>query len=236
MIDRRIRRQYRLILLLRSKDLTSAKALADRCKVNIRTVYRDIEDLLQAGFPIEGMPGPEGGYRLTPDASLDASVFDDEISFRAFVLRSSHERRINDAGVAPVLDSPVGQGGDWMQLALAGKLYIQIEDGMYAEVGRAILNSEAILIRRKLKGESRQRSQEEVVVPLGLVLQLGNLYLVARDLTGDVFTEPLTKIEFAKTLNLSFNATEPFDVRGWWRDNGEFVDSERAASPRSKRA
>jgi hypothetical protein len=235
MIDRRIRRQFKLLQLLRSQDLTSAKELAGRCQVNIRTVYRDIEDLLQAGFPIEGMPGPEGGYRLTQGAAIDASVFGDVASFYAFLLKSSHDKRDTDVNTAPAIESSVGNGSDWLQLALEGKLHIVLEDERCTEVAHAIFNAEAILIRRKLNREGTRTLQEEVAVPLGLVLQLHELNLVARDLTGNIFTEQLTEVESVTALGLSFKETEALDVSGWWSKYGQATDSARAAPPRSKR-
>ena len=41
-----------------------ARDLATRLGVTVRTVYRDLDELVAAGVPIRGTRGPSGGYEL----------------------------------------------------------------------------------------------------------------------------------------------------------------------------
>jgi predicted DNA-binding transcriptional regulator YafY len=59
---RRADRLFRLLLELRRGRVVTARQLAQRLEVSLRTVYRDVADLCCAGVPIEGEAGV--GYRL----------------------------------------------------------------------------------------------------------------------------------------------------------------------------
>jgi HTH domain len=93
----------------------SARELADRCEVNVRTVYRDIEELLQTGLPIEGEPGSDGGYRLIPGATVPESIFEEESSFKAHILRFSGDTA-SSAGESPSWT----ENPDWANLLTSG--------------------------------------------------------------------------------------------------------------------
>jgi predicted DNA-binding transcriptional regulator YafY len=59
---RRADRLFRLLLELRRGRIVTARRLAERLEVSLRTVYRDVADLSASGVPIEGEAGV--GYRL----------------------------------------------------------------------------------------------------------------------------------------------------------------------------
>ena len=60
----RLDRALGLLLLLRGGRIVSAKDLAARFEVSVRTVYRDIEVLSGLGVPISADMGRTGGFRL----------------------------------------------------------------------------------------------------------------------------------------------------------------------------
>jgi predicted DNA-binding transcriptional regulator YafY len=60
----RASRLVSILLLLQSRGKLTAQQLADELEVSARTVYRDIESLSEAGVPVYGDAGPDGGYRL----------------------------------------------------------------------------------------------------------------------------------------------------------------------------
>lgn len=59
--------------LLSNKRVTAAE-LADRFEVSLRTVYRDIDAINQAGIPVASYPGPDGGYEIMPGYRIDKQV------------------------------------------------------------------------------------------------------------------------------------------------------------------
>jgi predicted DNA-binding transcriptional regulator YafY len=65
----------RLLILTRLREETPVRAtdLAEQCECSIRTIYRDIDALCQAGVPVAAMPGE--GYRLAPGYHLPPIAF-----------------------------------------------------------------------------------------------------------------------------------------------------------------
>jgi predicted DNA-binding transcriptional regulator YafY len=70
---RRADRLFSIVLELRRRPVTTAAHLADHLEVSVRTVYRDIADLVASGIPIEGEAGV--GYRLGTDFELPPLMF-----------------------------------------------------------------------------------------------------------------------------------------------------------------
>ena len=65
----------RLLILMRLREERPVRAfdLAEECECSIRTVYRDIDALCQAGVPVAAMPGE--GYRMVPGYHLPPIAF-----------------------------------------------------------------------------------------------------------------------------------------------------------------
>lgn len=82
---RRADRLFQLIELLRRRDLVTARELAAELEVSVRTVYRDVQDLVASGVPVEGEAGV--GYTLR-DFDLPPMMLDrDEIEALALGMR-----------------------------------------------------------------------------------------------------------------------------------------------------
>ncbi|MBF6600851.1 MAG: YafY family transcriptional regulator [Dehalococcoidia bacterium] len=80
---RRADRLFRIIQLLRRRNVATAAWLAGELEVSERTVYRDIRDLTLSGVPIEGEAGV--GYILRPGFDLPPLMFT-EAEIEAMVL------------------------------------------------------------------------------------------------------------------------------------------------------
>jgi predicted DNA-binding transcriptional regulator YafY len=70
---RRADRLFRIVQLLRSGGLRTARSLAERLEVSERTIYRDVRDLQLSGMPILGEAGV--GYTLRRDLDLPPLMF-----------------------------------------------------------------------------------------------------------------------------------------------------------------
>jgi predicted DNA-binding transcriptional regulator YafY len=73
---RRLDRLLAIALFLGARRRVRASDVADRFSVSLRTVYRDMRALAEAGFPLEGNAGD--GYRLLQESYLRPLAFDDE--------------------------------------------------------------------------------------------------------------------------------------------------------------
>jgi predicted DNA-binding transcriptional regulator YafY len=70
---RRADRLFQIIQLVRNRRVTTAGWLADALEVSERTIYRDIQDLIVSGVPIEGEAGI--GYVLRKGFDLPPLMF-----------------------------------------------------------------------------------------------------------------------------------------------------------------
>jgi predicted DNA-binding transcriptional regulator YafY len=73
---RRADRLFRIVQLLRSGRLQTARSLAEKLQVSHRTIYRDVQDLQLSGVPITGEAGV--GYTLRRDFDIPPLMFDRE--------------------------------------------------------------------------------------------------------------------------------------------------------------
>ena len=86
---RRADRLFQLVQLLRRRRVTTAAWLAEQLGVSDRTIYRDVQDLICAGVPIEGEAGV--GYALPSNFDLPPLMFNrEEIAALALGARIVH--------------------------------------------------------------------------------------------------------------------------------------------------
>ncbi|MDZ5035281.1 HTH domain-containing protein, partial [Clostridium perfringens] len=71
-------RLFEIIYILLDKENTTAKELAEHFEVSQRTIYRDIEDLSQAGIPIYMSKGKGGGISLLSNFVLNKAILSEE--------------------------------------------------------------------------------------------------------------------------------------------------------------
>ncbi|ERJ11892.1 helix-turn-helix transcriptional regulator [Haloplasma contractile] len=72
----RVQRLLSILLVLANKKMVTAKELADHFEVSIRTIYRDVEKIGEAGVPIASTSGKGGGFYILDDYHLDNWFFD----------------------------------------------------------------------------------------------------------------------------------------------------------------
>ncbi|MBO9597644.1 MAG: YafY family transcriptional regulator [Cohnella sp.] len=85
----KLERLLSIIILLLNRRMVQAKELADRFGVSVRTIYRDIEAIHEAGIPIVTYQGTNGGIGLVEGYRLDRNVLThDELADIVTALRS----------------------------------------------------------------------------------------------------------------------------------------------------
>ncbi|WP_425448128.1 helix-turn-helix transcriptional regulator [Dethiothermospora halolimnae] len=72
----RVDRLLSILLILSNKGLVTGKELADHFEVSLRTIYRDLDKLGEAGIPIASKGGKGGGYYIMENYNLDNLFLD----------------------------------------------------------------------------------------------------------------------------------------------------------------
>lgn len=85
----KIDRVLSIVMILISKRQVQAKDLAELHEVSVRTIYRDIDTINQAGIPVVTKQGAGGGISLVDDYRLEKKLFtDDDIELILTALES----------------------------------------------------------------------------------------------------------------------------------------------------
>lgn len=68
-------RFFSILIIISQKGLVTGKELAEHFEVSLRTIYRDIEKISEAGIPIAATSGTGGGYYIMENYTLDNLFF-----------------------------------------------------------------------------------------------------------------------------------------------------------------
>jgi len=225
----RASRLVSILLLLQVHGQLPAPELARRLEVSVRTIYRDLDALGEAGVPVFARPGSGGGCGLLEGYRT-----------RLTGLNAEEARALFLAGVP----GPAGELGLGTALAAAQlKVLAALPAELRAGAGRARERfhldaprwfesaDEAGLVHlatiagavwddRLLRLAYRRREAAlatRAVEPLGLVLKAGVWYLVAR-LPGrdEPHVYRLSRVEAALALEERFDRPAAFDLAGFW--------------------
>lgn len=97
-IKKRFDRIVSIFIHLQSKPIVTAQELADRFEVSLRTIYRDIRSLEQAGVPIYGEAGV--GYAIVDGYKIPPTLFtrEEALSFAAAekIMQVYVDQELND--------------------------------------------------------------------------------------------------------------------------------------------
>jgi predicted DNA-binding transcriptional regulator YafY len=155
----------------RRRGATTAKSLAEALEVSERTIYRDVQDLLASGVPIQGEAGV--GYALPSSFDLPPLMFDEE-EIEALVLGV----RIVKSWADPVLGRAADGVLAKVETVLPDRLRTRLaESALFALNFRKRVSSDFTLLRKAIREQRRicfaytdrnEVSSERSVQPLGL--------------------------------------------------------------------
>ena len=201
------------ILLLNGKRV-QAQELAERLEVSLRTIYRDLDTLGQAGIPIVSYTGMEGGYEIMDSFRLDRQLLSlDELTALSTALHGLESTKAYDRSNMDLLLSKVGAmvataekgragEGDHIQVDFTPWKNSEEDRSRYDSLRQAV--SDRKLIR--FKYTSRQGGeQEREVEPMALVLKTYAWYLHGYcRLRGDYRIFKLSRIRDLNVQSESF--------------------------------
>ncbi|MCB9876067.1 MAG: YafY family transcriptional regulator [Planctomycetes bacterium] len=179
---RRADRLFQIVQLLRARPVVTARELAHALEVSLRTVYRDVADLIGSGVPIDGEAGV--GYCLQKGFDLPPLMFDrgeiDALVLGARMVQAFGDQRLAAqagnllAKVEQVVPKHLHASFDRPELAVPAALCPEVR-GAFARV------REAVDGRRRLRahytdqaGERTERTLRPLCLAFwGMVWTLG---------------------------------------------------------------
>jgi predicted DNA-binding transcriptional regulator YafY len=235
--DVRASRLVSILLLLQNKGRITAQELADELEVSVRTIYRDMDSLADAGVPLYGEAGHDGGYRLV-----------DGYRTRLTGLTVGEAESLFLTGL-PTAAADLGLGASVTaaQLKLMAALPEELRDraGRVAErfhldapswyrdpdttphlgvVAEAVWTQRAIRIRYLRWDEPQEITR--VIEPYGLVLKAGRWYLVAAaDHTTRTYR--VSRILDVQSLDITFERDAGFDLASYWQQSLKSFEERR---------
>ncbi len=227
-------RVFSILILLQTRSILTAKDIAERFEISVRTVYRDINTLKSAGVPIIGDPGIGysimEGYRLPPmmfseeeaSALLTAEKFIGKLTdsktqsnYRNAMIKIKSILRNSEKQSLAKLDDAIAISDDnnW-----SDQTYLQDMFGSIAS--KKIMKIEY----RKIDGATTQRKVEAI----GCYHQYNAWYLIAFCLARkDYRTFKVNRIVDLRVLDQVFN-TEHISLQ-------EYIDRQDASWKEDKR-
>jgi predicted DNA-binding transcriptional regulator YafY len=223
----RASRLVSLLLLLQTRGRMTAQQLADELEVSVRTIYRDVESLHEAGIPLYGDAGPDGGYRLLAGyrTRLTGMTAEEaEAMFLAALPGPAAELGLGSvmaaaqlkvrAAMPPELADRTGRIQQRFHLDAPG----WYDDGDSSPFLPAV--ADAVWNQRRLQVLYRRWTAPtdvlRTIAPYGIVLKSGRWYAVA-ECAGRVNTYRVNQILELETLDEPFERPDDFDLPEYWR-------------------
>ena len=226
-------RLLRLVLLLQTRGRMTAERLASELEVSVRTIYRDVDALSSAGFPVYTERGAGGGCQLVDGyrTSLTGlSAPEAQALAFAAIPGAAAELGVNALAAAAHLKlqtavSPQARA----TLASVQQRFHLDSRGWFRTappahphlpaLARAVWDGRQVSTTyRRSKGEPHPR----VLGPLGLVLKDGLWYLAATEDAEAARTFRVSRFDAVELLDTMVDRPEDFDLPSWW---AEWADS-----------
>lgn len=235
----RASRLLSVLLLLQSRGRLTAEQLADELEVSVRTIYRDIDALSEAGVPVYADRGRSGGYQLLGGFRTRLTGLT-EPEAQALALAglptAAAELGLGTTLAAAQLKLTAALPAELRERAstVAQRFYLDVP-GWFRDVespehlpalADAVWNDRAVRVRYE-KWDRTEVDRE--LEPLGLVLKAGRWYLAARR-AGRVATFRVGRIHALRPLG-TFQRPDDFDIEQFWQQFGE--QFERRLYPRT---
>jgi predicted DNA-binding transcriptional regulator YafY len=234
----RASRLVTIVLLLQARGRATAQQLAGALEVSVRTVYRDMDALAEAGVPVVAEAGHDGGYRLIdgyrtrltgltadeagslflaglPDAAGELGLGDAAAGAQLKLLAALPEQlrgRAERTAARFHLDAPA-----WYRAAE--------ETPHLAAVAGAVWQQRPVRLRYLRWAEPHEVTR--TVRPYGLVLKAGRWYLVAAGEDGEPRTFRVSRILDAEVGAEPFDRRPAFDLAAYWTDHQRDFDRRR---------
>ncbi len=183
----KLQRMLAIVLLLLRHERMTGRELASRFEVSLRTIYRDLEAIAEAGVPVSCLPGKGGGILIQPRYKVEKGLFSTEDISRILFGLGILSHSLNDLQVEDLLERIRQFAPDADRDEIERKLD-QTQFDPSAWIGPDA-SEETLALVRKALGQRRRltfhyvnRTGEaclDAVEPVRLLFKDGNWYLQA---------------------------------------------------------
>lgn len=184
----RIDRLTGMILLLQSHRVITAEQIAAHYEISVRTVYRDLAALGEAGVPIVAEAGV--GYRLMTGYHMPPVMFTEEEA-AALILSAKVTGQVGDKSISNALDSALlkirsilpAERRDYLaRLQQSTSVWLKVPRA--GQSVQALMPMQEAIVRRRclsLRYDAGSRGEitTRVVEPVGLVFYARQWHLIA---------------------------------------------------------
>lgn len=217
----RVHRLIQILMKIDQDGKVKAKDMAEALEVSCRTIYRDIDVLCEAGYPIITVTGQDGGISFAEDYKLNLDQTDVTLKtlFNHLYAMPEQERLIN------ALES--GMNLKYMRankLSDEGKQKILIDKKSWWEESSTEIDLQpimkALFLQQKLNIQYTQSDgtkSDRVIAPYGLILKYTSWYLVAFCYSrNEIRTFSCSKIRCITLLQESYIIPNDFVLKSYW--------------------
>ncbi len=234
----RIHRMISILQLIESKGMIKAQEIATRLEISLRTVYRDIDSLCEAGLPLAAKPGPHGGIYLMEGYAGGKGHLQEEDIISLY---------INSIGIIPEKQSDMAMKLNNTIAKLQNnfspnliselnkiKKRFYFDDALWWEENKrvkdidiliyAVLHAKGLEITyAKYNGATSIRS----VQPYGIVVKRMDWYMIGYCTKNKAIRSfKCERIQDSKLLDESFEVPDNFNIHEYWtKAKGSFKTS-----------
>ncbi|NLC19344.1 MAG: YafY family transcriptional regulator [Clostridiales bacterium] len=216
----RIHRLIRILMKIEQDGKVKARDMAQALEVSCRTIYRDIDVLCEAGYPIITATGQNGGISFIEGYKLKLDQTDDILRTLIANLYTmpEQEKLIN------ALESGMSLKYTGMDRLSEGRQKIIIDQKSWWDEASTEIDLQpiikALFLQQKLRiyytGSDGEKS-ERIIAPYGLVLKYTTWYLVAYCYTrNDIRTFNCSRICHIALLEESYSIPNDFALKDYW--------------------
>jgi len=220
----RASRLLSILMLLQLRERLTAEALAAEFEVSVRTIYRDIDRLAEAGVPVYADRGPGGGFRLVDGYRTRLTGLASDEAEALFMIglpgpaaalgmgpAASNAGRKMLAALPRASGDTAGRMGARFHLDPVDWYRDDAPLRQLPAIARAVLDQRVLA----MSYDSWRGQRERAVEPLGLVLKAGAWYLVARG-DGVARIYKVANILRFEVRETTFERPQDFDLGAWW--------------------
>lgn len=216
-----------LMLLLQTRGLMTAEQLARELEVSIRTIYRDVDALSQAGVPIYADRGPLGGIRLVDGYRTrltGLTTQEAEALFLSGLPGPAAELGLGTVVTAARLKVLAALPPELRTRASRISQRFHLDAPGWFQTSEQLIHLETLAnavwenLRIEIDYPHADAPVTRLIDPLGLVLKAGVWYVVART-SGTMRTYRVSRVLAVRPTVERFERPDEFDLGAYWADS-----------------